>query len=103
MKETAFSGAAALRDELRARGATPLATDPLYGDAELEAAGYAPWPAGAAVDGAILQADHAEYRTLRPADVGGARVVVDGRGILDAESFATAGVRVLRIGRPDDA
>ena len=66
VKETAFSGAAALRDELRARGATPLATDPLYDDAELKAAGYDPWPAGAPVEGAILQSDHVEYRTLAP-------------------------------------
>ena len=102
VKETAFSGAAALRDELRARGATPLATDPLYDEAELEAAGYDPWPAGAPVDGAILQADHAEYRTLNAGDVGGARAVVDGRGILDIDAFTAAGVRVLRIGRPDD-
>ena len=100
VKETAFSGAAALRDELRARGATPLATDPLYAAAELEAAGYAPWPAGAPVDGAILQTDHAEYRTLSPEDVGGASVVVDGRGILVRDAFADAGVRVLGIGRP---
>jgi UDP-N-acetyl-D-mannosaminuronic acid dehydrogenase len=103
VKETAFSGAAALRDELRARGATPFATDPLYDDAELETAGYDPWPAGVRVEGAILHTDHAEYRTLSPTDVGGASVVVDGRGILDADAFAAAGVRVLRIGRPDAA
>jgi hypothetical protein len=28
-------------------------------------------------------------------------VVVDGRGVLDLDAFASAGVRVLRIGRPD--
>jgi UDP-N-acetyl-D-glucosamine dehydrogenase len=100
VKETAFSGAAALRDELRARGATPLASDPLYSAAELEAAGYAPWPAGEAVDGAIVQADHEAYGALGPDDLGGARVVVDGRDVLDAAALASAGVRVLRIGRP---
>jgi UDP-N-acetyl-D-mannosaminuronic acid dehydrogenase len=100
VKEHAFSGAATLRDELLARGATPLASDPLYGDAELAAAGYEPWRAGTAVDGAIVQADHEQYRTLGPADVGGARVVVDGRGVLDVAAFAAAGVHVLRIGRP---
>jgi len=103
VKETAFSGAAALRDELRARAATALATDPLYDDAELVAAGYDPWPVGAPVDGAIVHTDHEQYRTLGPADVGGAHVVVDGRGVLAPEAFAAAGVRVLRIGRPDRA
>ena len=63
VKEVAFSGAAALRDELRARGAAPLASDPLYADGELVAAGYTPW-AGEAVDGAIVQADHDAYRAL---------------------------------------
>ena len=29
--------------------------------------------------------------------------MVDGRGILNREAFAAAGVRVLHIGRPDDA
>jgi len=102
VKETAFSGAAALRDELRARGARPLASDPLYADGELLAAGYEPRPADAPVAGAIVQADHAAYRTLTPAGIGGARAIVDGRGVIDPEAFTAAGVRVLRIGRPDD-
>ncbi|HEV7804762.1 MAG TPA: nucleotide sugar dehydrogenase [Solirubrobacteraceae bacterium] len=100
VKETAFSGAAALRDELLARGARSLASDPLYDDDELRAAGYEPWPGARAVAGAIVQADHDEYRALRPGDVGGATVVVDGRGVLDVAAFADGGVRVLRIGRP---
>ena len=101
VKETAFSGAAALRDELRARGARPVASDPMYSAAELEAAGYEPW-SGEPADGAIVQADHDEYRTLDVAQLGGATFVVDGRGVLDGEALAAAGVRVLRIGRPSD-
>jgi UDP-N-acetyl-D-glucosamine dehydrogenase len=100
VKELFRSGAAALRDELLARGAWPLASDPLFSDGELQAAGYEPWVAGGRVDGAIVQADHERYRTLGPADVGGAAVVVDGRGVLDLDAFASAGVSVLRIGRP---
>ncbi|MDX6676091.1 MAG: hypothetical protein QOE31_143 [Solirubrobacteraceae bacterium] len=99
VKESAFSGAAVLRDELRARGARPLASDPLYCDAELEAAGYEPWSANEPLAGAIVQADHHAYRALGPDDVGGAAVVVDGRGVLDVAAFAAGGVRVLRIGR----
>jgi UDP-N-acetyl-D-glucosamine dehydrogenase len=102
VKETAFSGAAALRDELRSRGARPVASDPLYSTEELEAAGYEPWRSGQAVEGAIVQADHDEYRTLDVAQLGGAPVVVDGRGVLDGQALVAAGVRVLRIGRPSD-
>ena len=103
VKEHAFSGAAALRDELLLRGAVPLASDPLYSPDELVAAGYEPWAAGEPVAGAIVQTDHPEYRTLGPSDVGGARVVVDGRGVLDLAPFEAAGVKVVRIGRPGTA
>ena len=99
VKEHAFSGAAALRDELLARGARPLASDPMYSASDLAAAGYEPW-AGEPADGAIVQTDHREYATLDAAGVGGAGVVVDGRGVLDRDAFARAGVRVLRIGSP---
>jgi UDP-N-acetyl-D-mannosaminuronic acid dehydrogenase len=99
VKETAFSGAFPLRDALQARGATVVAADPLYDDAELTALGFTPWD-GSGIDGAILQADHAEYRALTPAKLGGARAVVDGRDVLDPAPFAEAGIALRRIGRP---
>jgi UDP-N-acetyl-D-mannosaminuronic acid dehydrogenase len=99
VKETAFSGAFPLRDALAARGATVVAVDPLYDDAELSALGFVPWDGGA-IDGAILQADHAEYRALTPAQLSGVRAVVDGRDVLDPEPFTTADVALRRIGRP---
>ncbi|HEU4703497.1 MAG TPA: nucleotide sugar dehydrogenase [Conexibacter sp.] len=99
VKETAFSGAFPLRDALERRGAAVVAADPLYDDAELRALGFATWD-GSAVDGAVLQADHAEYRGLTPAQLPGARAVVDGRNALDPAPFATAGVTLRRIGRP---
>ena len=104
VKETAFSGAFPLRDELVARGATVVATDPLFDDGELRALGFEPWD-GAAVDAAVLQADHAGYRELGPGDLAGARAVVDGRRILDPGPFAAAGVVLRRIGdgQPSDA
>jgi hypothetical protein len=74
----------------------------MYSADELRAAGYEPWDGATAIDGAIVQADHAEYLALRPEDLGGAQVVVDGRGILSGAALARAGVRVLRIGRPSD-
>ena len=99
VKETAFSGAFPLRDALETRGATAVAADPLYDDAELTALGFTPWDGGA-IDGAVLQADHAEYRALTPTQLTGARAIVDGRDVLDPAPFAEAGVRLRRIGRP---
>jgi UDP-N-acetyl-D-glucosamine dehydrogenase len=89
VKETAFSGAFPLRDALLSRGAQPVASDPLYDDAELRALGFEPWD-GEPVEGVVVQADHAEYATLEiPADG-----IVDGRGVVrDA-----GGVPLKRIG-----
>jgi UDP-N-acetyl-D-mannosaminuronic acid dehydrogenase len=95
VKETAFSGAHALRDELGRRGATALFADPLYDAQELRAEGFEPWKAGGTADLVIVQADHAEYRALE--DLGGASVVVDGRGVVES---VPEGVEVRRIGRP---
>jgi UDP-N-acetyl-D-mannosaminuronic acid dehydrogenase len=99
VKETAFSGAGAARDELAARGATVLAADPLYDADELRALGYRPWD-GEALDAAIVQADHAQYARLGPEELPGVRAILDGRGILAADRWRAGGVRVLRIGRP---
>jgi UDP-N-acetyl-D-glucosamine dehydrogenase len=97
VKETAFSGAFELRDALAARGALPLATDPLYHDEELRGLGFEPWD-GDDVVGAILQADHATYAGLAPADLPGVRAVIDGRGQIDPARFVPVGVAVRRIG-----
>jgi UDP-N-acetyl-D-mannosaminuronic acid dehydrogenase len=95
VKQTAFSGAFPLRDELAVRGADVVAADPLHTREELDALGFTPWDGGS-VDAVVVQADHPEYAALGPADVGGAKVVVDGRGVLDPARFP--GLR--RIGRP---
>jgi nucleotide sugar dehydrogenase len=97
VKETAFSGAFVLRDALAARGAEPLAIDPLYDDGELRALGFEVWD-GSEAAGAILQADHAGYTALGPDDLPGVRAIVDGRGLLDGARFAAAGVTLRRIG-----
>ncbi len=99
VKETAFSGALAVRTELLRQGADVLAADPLLDEAELRGLGFRPWT-GEAVDGAILQADHAEYAELAPGALPGVSVILDGRGILDVDRWRAAGIRVLRIGRP---
>jgi UDP-N-acetyl-D-glucosamine dehydrogenase len=97
VKETAGSGAFALRDVLAARGAEALAIDPLYDDAELRALGFEGWD-GREAAGAILQADHASYTALGPDDLPGVRAIIDGRGVLDGARFAAAGVALRRIG-----
>jgi nucleotide sugar dehydrogenase len=97
VKETAFSGAFALRAALAERGAEPLAADPLYDDAELRALGFEPWD-GREAAGAILQADHVAYTGLAPADLPGVRAVIDGRGLLDPVRFTAEGVALRRIG-----
>jgi UDP-N-acetyl-D-mannosaminuronic acid dehydrogenase len=98
VKETAFSGAFGLRDELLRQGAQPLASDPMYSDDELRGLGFEPWD-GAAIDGVIVQADHPEYSGLSPADVPGVRGLVDGRAIVHEAPWASAGIPVARIGQ----
>lgn len=98
--ETAFSGAFALRDELITRGARPVASDPLIAAERLESIGFTAWEGGA-VSGAILHTDHPEYAQLAAGDIGGASVIVDGRGMIDATAFREAGVAVELIGSPD--
>jgi nucleotide sugar dehydrogenase len=84
VKESAFSGAFATAEALTAAGAHPVVHDPLYTDEELVAAGMTPYHLGQPCDAAIIQAEHNEYRSLRSADLGGAKVVLDGRRCLDA-------------------
>ncbi len=99
VKESAFSGAFALHDELRRRGAVPVAADPMYTDDELRGLGLASWD-GAPIDGAIVQADHPEYATLTPDDLPGVQALVDGRAIVQEAPWLSAGVPLTRIGQP---
>ena len=100
VKETAFSGALALRDVLQERGAVALAHDPMYSHEELRALGFEPYDLGEPCDGAIVQADHGSYRTLTAADLPGASVVFDGRRILDESNFVDVAIEAF--GRPSD-
>ena len=98
VKETAFSGAFALRDELIGRGATPVAHDPLYTADELSAMGFVPHDVSVRASGAILHTDHAEYRDLGADLLAGCSVVVDGRNWIRS---VPDGVRRITIGRGD--
>jgi UDP-N-acetyl-D-mannosaminuronate dehydrogenase len=99
VRETAFSGAFALRDELLQQGAHPFATDPLYTEDELNAVGFSAWDREP-IDGAILQADHREYADLTPDDLPGIRGLVDGRGIVEEGPWVAAEIPIARIGQP---
>jgi UDP-N-acetyl-D-glucosamine dehydrogenase len=83
VKETAFSGAFPVVAALTAVGARVTVHDPMYTDEELDQLGFTPHRLGEWADAAVLQADHDEYRTLRPAELPGIRVLVDGRDVTD--------------------
>ncbi len=87
VKESAFSGVFPTVQALTARGANVTVHDPLYTDDELRRLGFAPHTLGAPVDVAILQTDHADYRTLTPAELPGIRLLVDGRNATDAVTW----------------
>ena len=95
VKESAFSGVFPTVAALTAKGAKVSVHDPMYTDSEITALGFTPYKIGGAVDGMILQADHAEYKKLSAADFPGVKAVVDGRRALDAKSFAGINVRVI--------
>lgn len=87
VKETAFSGVFPLVAELGRRGAVPFVSDPMYTEAELGRLGL-PAHRGEPVVAAVIQADHASYRSLTPRDLPGVAVLVDGRRVTDAAAWA---------------
>jgi nucleotide sugar dehydrogenase len=98
VKETAFSGVFPLVAELTARGAVVLVHDPLYSDAELTRFGFTPYHLGEPADGAVVQADHGEYRDLGPDQLPGVKAVVDGRHILRPDDWSAVAFRSLGVG-----
>ncbi|MBV6698447.1 nucleotide sugar dehydrogenase [Kitasatospora aureofaciens] len=97
VKETAYSGVFPLVEALRAAGARPYVTDPLYGAEELTALGLPAYD-GEPVAAAVLQADHPEYRELAPEDLPGVRVLLDGRRCTDPARWTAPGVRRIVLG-----
>lgn len=96
VKETAFSGVFPTVEALETLGAKVYVHDPMFSDAELQAYGFTPYQMGTAVDGAIVQADHAEYKQLSAADFPQLKVMFDGRAVLDPSRFTE--VTYLRVG-----
>lgn len=88
VKETAVSGVFPTVKELTARGAVVTVHDPLFSDEELATYGFTAHSIGDAVDVAILQADHAEYRELGPDDFPGIKLFADGRNYTDPAAWS---------------
>ncbi len=93
VKETAFSGAYALRDALAARKASVLWDDPLYTPGELAALGFEPTGDIDDVTAIIVHTAHEEYRDRSLDDHQSAEVIVDGRNSLDPARWP--GVRII--------
>jgi len=98
VKELAYSGALAVVRVLEARGARPVVHDPLWSAGELRSLGLEPHELGTRCHAAVVQADHAEYRTLSPADLPGAVAVFDVRRCTPADGWGA--VRRLVLGAP---
>lgn len=101
VKETAVSGVFPLVEALKGRGATVLVHDPMYSDEELGALGFTPFHLGEPADAAVIQADHAEYRALRPGDVKGIKSLIDGRRVTSASDWPAVTHRTLGSGSAD--
>ncbi len=95
VKETAFSGVFDAVKALEVRGANALVHDPLYTDEELQKLGFQPYHLGEPADAAVVQADHAEYRTLGPQNLPGVRVFIDGRRVSSPEAWDGVQYRVI--------
>jgi UDP-N-acetyl-D-mannosaminuronic acid dehydrogenase len=91
VKESRHSSAIPLGEALVALGATVYVHDPLYSADEIRAHGLEPAPAfPMACDALAIQAWHREYASLDFGAFAGLRAVLDGRGVLDRESFRGA-------------
>lgn len=95
VKESAFSGVFPTVTALKAVGANVFVHDPMYSDEEIVQLGFSPYAMGGAVDGVILQADHAEYRKLTSASFPGVKAVVDGRRTMSVNNFPGIDFRVI--------
>lgn len=88
VKETAFSGVFDTVKQLEERGANVKVHDPMFSDEELQAFGWDAYHLGEPVDAVVIQADHAEYKSVRPTDFPGVKLLFDGRRVTDPELWA---------------
>tara|TARA_Y100001970_G_scaffold230890_1_gene286857 strand:- start:9606 stop:10904 length:1299 start_codon:yes stop_codon:yes gene_type:complete len=99
VKETAFSGAFPLVDEITNRGGKAKVHDPLYSESEIRSLGLVPHETYESCDIAIIQADHHQYSDLSYESFPGAKLIVDGRNIIDSEKVSPTPLKRLGDGR----
>jgi nucleotide sugar dehydrogenase len=103
VKEAMLSPATALAAILVQRGARAVVHDPLFSDDEIAALGLEPSPLALPdADALVIQTFHAEYRDLDLKSYPRARVLLDGRNVLDPAAVRAAGLDYIGIGRPSD-
>lgn len=97
VRESAFSGAIALVEQLRARDAVPMVHDPLWTPDEFARLGLRSYELGTTCDYAVVQCGHPHYRQLSPADLPGVRAIYDIPDVTPPDGWGT--VRRLVLGR----
>lgn len=98
VKEDAFSGVYPLAHELEKRGAQPQVLDPYYSDEEIKGLGLTPLTKTTDIEAIIVHTDHASFREYSTSDFPQVRCVLDGRNLLDPQSWA--GTKFLSLGKP---
>ena len=106
VKELAFSTVFPIVELLHRGGAQVTVVDPLFEPVELrglkaDVARDAWVVAGKHVDAVVVQAWHSEFRDLDWSRFEGLKVVLDGRGSLDADTVRRAGATYVAIGTPE--
>jgi nucleotide sugar dehydrogenase len=101
VREDAFSSAFRLRDELLAAGARVYGHDPYYDADHLRNLRFQPYDLDAPepIRVAVLQAAHRAYLAMTPDAIPGLELFVDGRNAIDRETYETAGIGYVGIGR----
>ncbi len=103
VREHIFSPAFLLRDELEARGAHVVLTDPLYSDEEIVAHGFTPGRLDGASQVLILNTHHNAFARpdwQRLAE-SGLQAVIDGRNAWDLDAIRAAGLVAIGVGVPN--
>jgi nucleotide sugar dehydrogenase len=99
VKETAFSGALALNQKLRERGASVEAFDKLYSPVEIADLGFIPLVSPLSdFDAVILQTDDSTHPDFLKGNLKSCKIVIDGRNMFDQQPDNLKGL-VKGIGR----
>jgi len=97
-KETSFSGAFSLAQELSDLGALPTAIDPLFSDDEIRDLGFSPSSDFNEVDAIILHTEHPEFLKYSEGDFPSLKCVLDGRNLLPRSKWQSTAM--LSLGKP---